>query len=79
MISLHPVGAGFGLPNISSFGGRIGVRLKPALRRADVGLWGPLTWALERMLERYVHSALAGADWSNSRARGERQCCGTAG
>jgi hypothetical protein len=78
MIILHPIGAGLGLPEISAFATRIRVRLRLASRRAHIELWRTLAWALERMMERYVYWALAGARWVNPEGFAKQQSCGTA-
>jgi hypothetical protein len=78
MIILHPIGAGFGLPEIRAFATGITVRLKLASRRAHIELWRTLVWALERMMERYVYWALAGAHWGNPNDFAEQQSCGNA-
>jgi hypothetical protein len=77
MIIFHPIGGGLGLPEISAFATRIGGRLRLASRRASIRLWRTLAWALERMMERYVYWALAGARWVNPDGFAKQQCCGT--
>jgi hypothetical protein len=76
MIILHPIGAGSGLPDIATVAIRIGGRVKRTSRRAGIELWRTLAWALERMMERYVYWALAGARWSNPEGFAGRHPCG---
>jgi hypothetical protein len=78
MIIFHPIGAGSGLPDIRAFATRITARLKRASRRTNAELWRTVPWALERMMARYVHWALAGARWAKPEGFAEQQCCGTA-
>jgi hypothetical protein len=77
MIIFHPIGAGLSLPKNSGFATMIGRRLRLASRGANIDLWRTLAWALERMMERYVYWALAGARWVNPAGFAEQQCCGT--
>jgi hypothetical protein len=73
MIILH----GFGLPKISPFVTRIGVRLRRASQQVQMELRSAPARAVERMIEHYVCLALAGARWINPKDFASGKCCDT--
>jgi hypothetical protein len=75
MISLYGLRAGFGVPKINPCVTRIRVRLRRASRYARLELWHALAATLERIIEHYVCSALAGARWLNPQDFAGGKCC----
>jgi hypothetical protein len=71
----HGLRAGVHPPKLTPFVARIGVRLRRASRHAQLELWHALARTLERIIEHYVCSALAGARWFNPQDFSGGNCC----
>jgi hypothetical protein len=78
MIILNGLGVGFGVPKINPRVTRIGARLRRGSRHVQLELWYALARTLERIIEHYVCSALAGARWLNPRDFAGGKCCDSA-